>query len=296
MREGEVKISVIMGIYNQQNREQLTAAIRSVLTQTFQDFEFIIYNDGSDADVTEFLRISSMADERIRFISNPVNHGLAYSLNNCIDAAKGSYIARMDGDDICMPRRLQIQYDYLEEHPEVAFVGGSAELLDEGGVWGIRTMPKHPEAKDFLKYSPYIHPTVMIRRSVLREADGYRAEKNTLRCEDYELFMRLWRLGYQGCNLQQPLLRYREDRASYQKRKLCYRLDEMKLRYRNFKELHLIFPKGWLYVLRPLAAALVPGRVIFGVKKLSSRVQQKKGRRMWEPKWENHERSSYGKA
>lgn len=296
MRSKQIGISVIMGIYNQQNREQLTAAIRSVLAQTFRNFEFIIYNDGSDADLTEFLRAYSAVDKRIRFIDNPVNHGLAYSLNNCIDVARGKYIARMDGDDICMPRRFQVQYDYLEQHPEEAFVGSNAELIDESGVWGMRKMPERPKTKDFLRYSPYIHPTVMIRKSVFEQTEGYCVAKNTLRCEDYELFMRLWRLGYQGCNLQQVLLKYREDRSSYQKRRLRYRIDEMRLRYRNFKELHLLFPMGWLYVLRPLAAGLVPGNIILGVKKLYCRAEQKKEQTLRETQWESHERSSYGKA
>lgn len=335
MREDEIRVSVIMGIYNQQNKEQLQAAVRSVLMQTFRQFEFIIYNDGSDEAVSDELRMLSGMDERIRFIDNPVNHGLAYSLNSCIDVARGEYIARMDGDDICMPERLRVQYEYLERHPETAFVGCNAGLLDDSGTWGVRRMPEHPAAKDFLRYSPFIHPTVMIRKRVLQDAQGYRATKETLRCEDYELFMRLWRLGYTGCNLQQELFLYREDRASYQKRKMCYRMDEMKLRYRNFKELHLLFPLGWAYVLRPLAAALVPDEMIYGVKKLYGRLMQRRtaggaqrretlypggegmlmqpGQREWgkdavpavgfspvweriEPQWESHERSSYGKA
>ncbi len=316
MVQKDVEISVIMGIYNQQNREQLSKAITSVLSQTFRNFEFIIYNDGSNEAVTEYLRKYSRTDNRIRFIDNPVNHGLAYSLNSCIDAAKGKYIARMDGDDICVSDRLQIQYDYLQQHPEIAFVGSNAHLLDDHGIWGVRRMPGQPQARDFLRYSPFIHPTVMIRRSVFEETEAYCAQKQTLRCEDYELFMRLWRLGYQGYNLQQELLLYREDRASYQKRRLCYRIDEMKLRYRNFKALHMLLPTGWLYVLRPLAAALVPGNMILGVKKLYCRLERRKEeakrnrvllpdsqssvrQQVWEngdSQWRRHESSSYGKA
>lgn len=309
MQEDRIKISVIMGIYNQQNTEQLSEAIHSVLEQSFREFEFIIYNDGSDVDVTEYLRECSRLDDRIRFIDCPVNHGLAYSLNSCIGVARGKYIARMDGDDICMPKRLQIQYDYLEQHPEIAFVGGNAGLIEGNDIWGVRRMPERPNARDFLRYSPYIHPSVMIRRSVFEETEGYHTERETLRCEDYELFMRLWRLGYQGCNLQQELLLYREDHDSYQRRRWRYRIDEMKLRYRNFKELHILFPDGWIYVLRPLAAAIVPGNLILGAKKLYCRAVQGKlssaqsGMVQSAPEtgiirqiWENYERSSYGKA
>ena len=82
-------ISVIMSIYNQWNKEYLRDAIMSVLGQTFTDFEFIIYNDGSDESICRHLQTYAELDSRIRIINNPVNHGLAYSLNTCIDVAKG---------------------------------------------------------------------------------------------------------------------------------------------------------------------------------------------------------------
>lgn len=262
------QISVIMSVYNQKKPEQLDAAIQSVLQQTYTDFEFIIYNDGSDAEVSAHLQKYIKVDKRIRLIEDEVNRGLAYSLNACIDVAEGKYLARMDDDDICDPDRFMVQYDYMERHPEIAYIGCNAKLMDEKGVWGIRQMPEYPDEKSFLRYSPFIHPTVMIRREVLENENGYNASKETLRCEDYELFMRLWKRGYKGHNIQLDLLSYREERASYKKRKFCYRMDEMRLRYRNFKELGLLFPFGWCYVLRPVVAAFVPAGVIMSLKKI----------------------------
>lgn len=261
-------ISVIMSIYNQLNREQLKRAVQSVLQQTFTEFEFIIYNDGSDEMVTGYLREFADMDERIVLIDNPANHGLAYSLNTCIDVAKGRYLARMDDDDICAPDRLMVQYQYMETHPSVTYVGCNAWLIDNHGIWGTRKMPENPGRQDFLRFSPFIHPTVMIRRDVFDNTQAYRQGKETWRCEDYELFMRLWKLGHRGYNIQETLFYYREDRCSYKKRKFRYRLDEMKLRYRNFRAMNMLFPFGWLYVLRPLAAAIIPSGVILGIKRL----------------------------
>lgn len=263
-----VEVSVIMSIYNQWSKGQLDAAIRSVLHQSFQDFEFIIYSDGSDEEVIRCLKAYAEEDSRIILICDPQNHGLAYSLNTCIHVAKGKYLARMDDDDICMPDRLQVEYDFLEAHPKIAFVGCNAKLIDDKGIWGVRKMPEKPGKKDFLRFSPFIHPSVMIRRDVFQKADAYCVTKETWRCEDYELFLRLWGLGYCGCNLQQELLLYREDTNSYRKRKLKYRIYEMKLRYRNFKKLGILYPAGWLYVLRPIAAALLFPKLIFYIKKL----------------------------
>ena len=263
-----------MSVYNQRNSKRLKESISSVLGQTFRDFEFIIYSDGSDAAVLRELRQYAEQDGRIVLLHHPINHGLAYSLNTCIDAARGKYLARMDDDDICVPERFAIQYEFMEAHPEVSFVGSNAKLVDDHGVWGIRRMPEHPRKQDFLKYSPFIHPSILIRRSVFEQAGKYQASEETWRCEDYELFLRLWKLGYCGCNLQKELLYYREDRAAYQKRKWNYRVNEMRLRFRNFKEMGLLFPFGWLYVLRPVAAGMVPSGLILGMKKLYHRKEK----------------------
>ena len=131
----------------------------------------------------------------------------------------------------------------------------------------MRRMPEQPQTADFMRFSPYIHPTVMIRRSLFETQKAYHSGEDTLRCEDYELFMRLMKAGYQGYNLQETLFCYREDRMSYRRRKLCYRLDEAKLRFRNFREMGCLFPLGWMYALRPIVAAIVPSGLIFFVKK-----------------------------
>ncbi|MDE6926189.1 MAG: glycosyltransferase [Acetatifactor sp.] len=265
------KISVIMSIYNQWNSEYLDQAVMSILNQTFGDFEFIIYDDGSDPAVCGQLEKYGQLDNRIVLIHSPENCGLAYSLNTCINVARGKYLARMDDDDISDPERLAVQYEYMEAHPEIAYVGCNARLIDSGGVWGHRVMSEFPMKHAFLRYSPFIHPSVMIRRNIFDTQEAYRFSKDTWRCEDYELFMRLMRLGYRGANIQQELFSYREDSNSYRKRKFRYRMDEMKLRYRNFKELGLLYPMGWLYVVRPLAAAAVPSKLIYMAKKLYHR-------------------------
>ena len=261
-------ISVIMSVYNQFNKEYLHDAIMSVLEQTFTDFEFIIYNDGSDDVICKHLQEYADMDSRIVVINNPKNHGLAYSLNTCIDVAKGKYLARMDDDDVCEPERFQVQVDYLDKHPEISFVGCNAKLINKNGVWGHRRMPEDPSKNAFLRFSPYIHPTVMIRRSIFEKHSAYRSSKETWRCEDYELFMRLAKMGHRGHNIQEELFCYREDRVSYKKRKMKYRIDEMRLRYNNFSELGILYPIGWIYVIKPVVAGCVPSCMILGAKKL----------------------------
>ena len=260
------EVSVIMSVYNQMNFTQLRESVNSILFQSFSNFEFIIYSDGSNEDVNNQLKFIAEHDNRIRLLSSSENNGLAYSLNTCIRSAKGRYIARMDADDISEHNRLFLQVQYLREHPEVAFVGCNAKLIDDKGVWGVRRMKEVPERKDYLRFSPFIHPTIMIRRSVL-EYNCYNESKKHWRCEDYELFIRLFQLGYKGCNLQKELFLYRENSEAYKKRKWKYRVQEYQLRKANFHQFDIPFFIRGLYIIRPLVGGLVPGRMLFWMKK-----------------------------
>ncbi len=270
MRERTPEISVIMGVYNQWDRDALHKAVQSILAQTFQNFEFIIYDDGSSPDAAGYIRELKMLDKRIILIGREENHGLAFSLNACIGLAKGRYIARMDADDFSYPERLRVQYDFLESNPAYAWCGCNTDLFDEKGIWGKRKMPERPEYRDYLKYSPYIHPTVMYRREIFDHNGGYMDTEETLRCEDYEIFMRLRRKGLRGYNIQQDLFCYREDKESFHKRKMKYRINEAKLRFRNFKAMGILLPFGWLYVLRPLAGGILPAGWIAWLKRKES--------------------------
>ena len=135
-------------------------------------------------------------------------------------------------------------------------------------------MPERPRARDYLKYSPFIHPTVMYRRSVfdgLRGgAEGYPESDDTLLCEDYVLFMQLHQKGVRGSNLTQPLLLYRENSDTYRKRKFIIRLNASRLRFRNFKAMRLLWPFGWVQALRPVMASLLPSGWIARIKRTES--------------------------
>lgn len=255
-------VSVIMGVYNQLDLDVFEKAVESILNQTFTDFEFLIYNDGSVDEVADYIEMLKERDKRIRVIGSKTNHGLGYALNRCIDEARGKYLARMDADDISYPDRLKVEVDFLERNPEYMYCGSNCNLFDEEGVWGDGTRPEKPYAKDYLKYSPYIHPTVMYRASLFERVAGYAEEKRTLRCEDYELFMRLFHLGYQGYNIQQPLLKYRVDRKKYHSRAFKYYVYEGQIRFEGFKRMGLLWPTGWLYVFRPMISHMLPAGVI----------------------------------
>lgn len=257
MLQQKPPISILTGIYNTPDLPILQKAVESIRQQTFTDWEWIICDDGSTDTTYEKIQSLIQGDDRIRLIRNETNQGLAASLNHCLKHAKGGYIARMDADDGCDPRRLEKQTQFLNENPEYQLVGTAARLFDENGVWGQRKMPEVPEKGDFLWGSPFIHPAIMIRRDALLAVHGYRVAKETRRTEDYDLFMRLYEKGYRGYNLQEELYDFREDKRARKRKKYRYRIDEAKIRWEGFRLLGLM-PKGIVYVLKPLIVGLIP--------------------------------------
>lgn len=168
LQKQEVLISVLMCVYNTRT-EYLKAAIESILVQSFSRFEFIIVDDGSEAYVEGVVAL--YADSRIKLLKNSKNIGLTKSLNLALRNAKGKYIARMDADDISLRERLQIQYDYMEQHPETAVCGslayqtGSKECIGFRSGWSQELL----KVKLLIDNAGPVHPTALIRRSILTE-------------------------------------------------------------------------------------------------------------------------------
>lgn len=271
----KITVSVIMGVFNPADKNRLFEAVDSIIRQSFHDWELILYDDGSEDTYRSVIEGAANLDGRIRLFRGNHNRGLAYALNECIRRARGTYIARMDDDDISRADRLERQYQFLEAHPQYQWVGSNAELMDGQGVWGYQKMPELPQARDFLLNSPYIHPSVMFRRESLLQNGGYSTSKEILQCEDYELFMRLYGSGGRGYNIQEPLLQYWEDFASYRKRTYRRRIREMKLRRKGFQMLGILDRTTVWYVLKPLLAGAVPAPVHHYIRKKTKRRQRK---------------------
>ena len=115
------EISVIMSVYN--DEKYIAKAIDSILTQSFSNFELIICDDYSTDRSSNIIEKYVKQDNRIVFFKNEKNLGLATSLNRCIERAKGKYIARMDSDDISLPNRFEVEYNYLEDNSDIVVVG-----------------------------------------------------------------------------------------------------------------------------------------------------------------------------
>ena len=250
-----MKISVLMGIYNCE--QTLAAALDSVLAQTEQDFELILCDDGSTDGTYALAEQYARRDARIVLLQNSSNQGLNQTLNTCLFHAKGEYIARMDGDDICAAHRFATQLAFLEQHEAYAFVSSAMAMFDEHGVWG-RTYPKPaPAARDFKRDTPFSHAPVMIRREAIEAVGGYTVDQRLLRVEDFHLWVKLYAKGYRGYNLEEPLYLVREDRASASRKKCKYRLNQVRVQLYAIKVLRL--PCYYvLYCIPTLLLGLMP--------------------------------------
>ena len=200
-------ISVVMSVYN--GDKYLREAIESILNQTFNNFEFIIVNDGSEDGSLDIIK--SYNDSRIVVVDQE-NTGLAIALNNGIQIAKGRYIARMDADDISDINRLEIQYNFLESNPEIGIVGTWITFIDDNGnEIGKKKEPISPNEinNKILTYGCFNHGTVMFRRDVFFKAGKYSDEyPENPPTEDFALWNRILRIS-SGANIPQYLYRLR---------------------------------------------------------------------------------------
>lgn len=201
-----VSISVVMPTYNTAI-DVLREAVDSILQQTFQDFEFIIIDDGSTNDSIDYLQ--NLKDKRIRLIRNPENLGITRSLNIGLRAAKGKYIARMDSDDIAVPVRFEKQFSFMEKHPAAIACGSNVEYFGAySGVSDNRTgdMETYRIRALFVNPGP-MHPTAFMRRELLLKYQIFYDEQLTY-SQDYGLWSEICEHG-QVYILKDALLRYR---------------------------------------------------------------------------------------
>ena len=208
MESNDPKISVLMTVYN--SERYLRTAIESVLNQSLKDFELIILDDCSTDSSWSIIEKYASQDERIVAIKNEVNLGGCQNLNKGLKILRGKYMARHDNDDWSYPDRLERQFNYMESHPEVGIVGGAIELIDKNGkTIGKRTynLSDLEIRKKIFRYSPFAHPLVMVRKSVLDKV-GCFYDPSFAPADDYDLWFRIGKES-KFANLPDTLLKYR---------------------------------------------------------------------------------------
>jgi glycosyltransferase EpsE len=254
------RISIAMGIYN--CAPTLSESIESILHQTYQDWELIMCDDASTDDTYKVASEYAKKYDNIHVLRNDTNLGLAATLNKCIANAcpEAEFIARQDGDDLSEPDRFETQINFLDTHHEYAFVSTAMTCFDESGDWGVQARPEKPQAKDFIKNSPFCHAPVMMRKKELSLVGNYTVNKYLRRGQDYYLWHKFYCKGYFGYNIQKPYYKMRDDRAATSRRSFKARVYGAKVQIEIMRNLG-IPAWNYIYALRGILVGMIPAPI-----------------------------------
>ena len=204
-------VSIVMAVKDGEDR--ISQSIKSLLDQSFKDFEIIIINDGSIDRTLEI--INSFQDPRIQVYSQ-INRGVAISANRGLALARGKYIARQDHDDISMPDRLEKQVKFLEANSNIYLLGTAAEIWSKSGKTSrSHDHPIEPKtlALELLFDNPFVHSSIMFRRDIVKEIGYYNPSQKITPLDDYDFISRC-SLKFKVANLSERLVQYYESGGS----------------------------------------------------------------------------------
>ncbi len=225
----------------------LVPAVRSVLAQTMRDFELIIIDDGGGwsglGHGLSRLEQSALSDRRVKIIHLPPT-GIVGALNAGMAEAKAPYIARMDADDVCSRRRLELQFDYMEKDPECSLLGSLVRIFPRRRVkdgmlhyerWLNSVVSEEDIKRDLFVESPFVHPSVMFRRDDALRLGGYRDMGWP---EDYDMWLRFARAGLKMAKIPETLLFWRDGDGRLSRTSSSYSAE-------SFRNVKAHFLKGW---------------------------------------------------
>lgn len=262
------QVSVLMGVFN--GREYLEASIRSILDQTFDDFEFLIIDDASVDGSGELISHYANQDGRIRLIRNERNAGLGAVLRRGVAEARAPFVARMDSDDVAIPTRLSRQFQFFGERPETDVVGSYAlDITKHGVAIAERRVPvTHEKIVELVWTSPFIHPTVMFRKNSILKVGSY--SSSIRRRQDYDLWFRCVAGGLRMANIPEPLLHYRFSEETMRRNHVRSTWEQVKIGLRGCRMVRA--PKhAYVATCMPLVEAAMPNWVRLRLASMKSR-------------------------
>jgi hypothetical protein len=254
-----------MSCYDKLDPRFLHESLRSVYDDSFPK-DVYIYCDGKINDELEKV-LSEFKPYELNVYHSADNKGLSTAMNYLIDIVKDKdykYIARMDSDDIVINNRFKVQYDYLEQHPEVDILGGwCVEVNGDGKTTFEKRLPTTHEnlKKMMISRSCVIHPTIMMRSHIFK--NGVRYNESLFNMQDYELWSRLFAMKYKFANVNEFVLKFRFDGNLIGRRKGFMRFKrELALRYGYLKSNDLMTVPNLFMIFVSSSARLLPNRVL----------------------------------
>lgn len=224
------QVSVIMSVYN--GMPFVRGAVESILGQTLKSIELIVVNDASTDRTTSYL--NSVKDKRIKVIENKKNLGLAASLNKGLKISRGNFIARMDADDVSLPKRLKTQLEYMQNHKNIDICGTWVKLIDErdNEIGSVHKPVTDKEIKRLNRWmTGIVHPTWFVKKKVFQKLGRYSEDWDYV--EDMEFLLRA--KNFKMANIPEELVLWRSPRNRRSKENIekIYR-ESLKLRLHYF--------------------------------------------------------------
>lgn len=248
-------ITVLMGVFN--SEDHISEAIQSILQQTLVDIELLIIDDCSTDSTRDIVNSFAEKDSRIRLMCLPENHGLGYCLNLGVQEASCELIARMDGDDVSVKFRLEHQLSHFQQSPTLDVLGSWALNVDENGCVGeLRKVPlTQLDIESRVWSNPFIHSTVMFRRSSILAVGSY----NPLlrKRQDYDLWFRAVSGGLQLKNLPEVLLNYRFTERTFRRNSVKVMWQQALIGVRGCRRVGAPWI-SYVYVMYPFIRSLFP--------------------------------------
>ncbi len=250
-------ISIIIACYNAE--KYIDQCMEELVNQTYANIEVIVCDDASTDESLMMLRKWAKKDARIKVLNNDKNLFAAKTRNKCFKEAKGDYFCIQDIDDISRRNRVEKLLEEIQKG-HIDFVSSAMQCFNgyQDNLADILSPPKeYPTKTDFLSGISFCHPATMFTRECIEAVGGYRVSRNTRRCQDYDLFMRLYAKGYRGKNIRTPLYLYRRNEDTLKRGwTLSATMCEYKVRKYGYKEMKLPLFPSFLYSLRPWTSFL----------------------------------------
>ena len=230
-------VSVVMATYNTEYA-MLREAVESLIDQTYSNWELILIDDCSDK-FNDFSFLDEYKDSRIKLYHNEENLGCTKCFNKGIRLAQGEYIARLDADDIALPKRFEVQVKYMERHPDVKVVSSISYIF--GTTSGLNLVI--PNRDGYMKAVSLFrnimaHSSVLYRRDLF-DVDQMYYDESFVHGQDYELFVRILNKGYKirQCNKCLVMIRNHEAQISSSDQRRSIQSDNLaKVRERQLRE------------------------------------------------------------
>lgn len=222
------KISVVMSLFNTPV-ELFKTTVKSILNQTFGDFEFIIVDDSTEENYEEILK--SFGDERIKYFKNDVNNGPGPARNTGIRMSQGEFVAIVDSDDVYMPNRFELQLKFFEQHPDISLTAGAFKYSNNGKIPSV--LEKDEDIKVYMLFNaPIANPVAMFRRDVFLEKNLFYPNVHKFG-EDYDLWLDAMFAGVKMANLKELLMTYTRRSGQLSKAKEDYQIKSLKEIYQK---------------------------------------------------------------